>query len=57
MDELGQEAIEAAQRLERKLRHIYLRSQINPAPLNALDELYGFCDRLREQLDNLNKPQ
>ncbi|MEB3225886.1 MAG: hypothetical protein VKJ86_08790 [Synechococcus sp.] len=57
MDDLGQEAIEAAQRLERKLRHIYLRSQINPSPLNALDELYGFCDRLREQLDNIRRRQ
>jgi type II secretory ATPase GspE/PulE/Tfp pilus assembly ATPase PilB-like protein len=57
MDELGQEAIEAAQRLERKLRHIYLRSQINPSSLNALDELYGFCDRLRDQLDNIRRRQ
>ncbi|MBV5260045.1 hypothetical protein FLX56_16650 [Synechococcus moorigangaii CMS01] len=57
MDELGQEAVAAAQRLERKLRHIYLRSQINPASLNALDELYSFCDRLREQLDNIRQRQ
>lgn len=55
MDELGHEAIEAAQQLERKLRHIYLRSQINPSFLNALSELYGFCDRFRAQLDNISR--
>ncbi|BAW97472.1 hypothetical protein NIES970_24240 [[Synechococcus] sp. NIES-970] len=57
MDELGNDAVESAQRLERKLRHIYLRSQINPASLNALDELYSFCDRIREQLDNIRRRQ
>lgn len=55
MDELGHEAMEAAQQLERKLRHIYLRSQINPSTLGALNELYKFCDRFRTQLDNINR--
>lgn len=53
MDEQGQEALEMAQKLERKLRHIYLRSQINPSPLTALDELVACCDRLQVQLSKI----
>ena len=54
MDDQGQEALEIAQQLERKLRHIYLRSQINPSPLNSLPELMAACDRLKAQLENID---
>ena len=53
MDDQGREALQIAQQLERKLRHIYLRSQINPSPLSALPELLAACDRLRTQLENI----
>lgn len=53
MDEQGQEALQMAQKLERKLRHIYLRSQINPSPLTVLDELVACCDRLQIQLHKI----
>lgn len=53
MDDQGREALQIAQQLERKLRHIYLRSQINPSPLTALPELMAACDRLRTQLDSI----
>ncbi|NJN72528.1 MAG: hypothetical protein HC799_06765 [Limnothrix sp. RL_2_0] len=53
MDEQGQEALQMAQKLERKLRHIYLRSQINPSPLTTLDELTACCDRLKIQLSKI----
>lgn len=53
MDDQGREALAIAQQLERKLRHIYLRSQINPSPLNSLPELIAACDRLKTQLENI----
>ena len=53
MDDQGREALAIAQQLERKLRHIYLRSQINPSPLNSLPELMAACDRLKTQLENI----
>ncbi|MGB2924690.1 MAG: hypothetical protein WBB82_05280 [Limnothrix sp.] len=53
MDEQGQEALQLAHRLERKLRHIYLRSQINPSPLTAIEDLLICCDRIQNQLDKL----
>jgi hypothetical protein len=56
MDEQGSEALQIAQQLERKLRHIYLRSQINPSPVTALPELIAICDRMRAQLDNIRRP-
>ncbi|AFY37986.1 hypothetical protein Lepto7376_1652 [[Leptolyngbya] sp. PCC 7376] len=55
MDDQGHEALQIAQQLERKLRHIYLRSQINPSPLTALPELLAACDRLKAQLENINR--
>ncbi|OKH17478.1 hypothetical protein [[Limnothrix rosea] IAM M-220] len=54
MDDQGREALQLAQQLERKLRHIYLRSQINPSPLTALPELMAACDRLKAQLENIH---
>jgi hypothetical protein len=56
MDEQGSEALQIAQQLERKLRHIYLRSQINPSPVTALPELIAICDRMRAQVDNIRRP-
>lgn len=53
MDEQGQEALQLAKKLERKLRHIHLRSQINPSPLTVLDELTACCDRLQMQLNKI----
>ena len=54
MDDQGNEALQIAQQLERKLRHIYLRSQINPSPLTALPELMAACDRLKAQLETIH---
>jgi type II secretory ATPase GspE/PulE/Tfp pilus assembly ATPase PilB-like protein len=53
MDEQGQDALQLAKKLERKLRHIHLRSQINPSPLTVLDELIACCDRLQIQLNKI----
>lgn len=50
MDEMGIEALQAAQHLERKLRQIYARKQINPTELKVLRELQGIGDRLNQQL-------
>lgn len=54
MDHLGQEAIALAQKLEYKLKQIYIRRQINAAPLQALATLEEIELNIRKHLTHLH---
>jgi type II secretory ATPase GspE/PulE/Tfp pilus assembly ATPase PilB-like protein len=53
MDELGEQAIHLAKQLERKLRQIQARTQINPYPFKALATLQDIETNIKRQLDLL----
>lgn len=53
MDRLGQEALQLAQQLDRKLKQIYLRTHYNPAELEVLSDLDQLVHHLQKQVDKI----
>ncbi len=55
IDEIGQEALQYARKLERKLKQINNLSQINPSRLNALSSLQEMHAKIEEHLKLLSQ--
>ena len=55
MNDMANQALEIAQKLERKLRLIRARKQINPSPIYNLNELYELQASIQQQLKLLEE--
>lgn len=53
MDKLGQDALQLAQQLERKLKQIRARHRFTEVPVKALPEIRELLDKLQQQLDSI----